>query len=478
MYTNRMQTRSLDIEQRKALTNITNGHNIFLHGSAGTGKSLVIEEFVQRTNKRVECLAVTANAARNVCGHTIHSAFALPIVPLHKDNIPPLHESQQERIKNTEVFIFDEVSMIRSDLFEAADIQVRKCYSGKLAEIPFAGKQVILSGDMLQLPPIVENPKVSTFLYDNFGGPYIFQTQLFKELDFKYVILTQVHRQNELKLIQALEGIRKGELMEYGASTSYFLNKGRDVFFIEEEIYHLETLNELVRAPDLNDKELVYLSTTKAVAEERNRQAYLTLTGKEYSCFGNTLGVFPKYQYPVPINLNLKIGQQVMIIANKYSPSGSCEFINGDLGTLVEYSSTYKPLATVQLHSGRTVQVEQYTWEYYDYQLITHEESTILETTPTGTYQQLPLIPAYALTIHKTQGKSLNSLHLDLGKSGCFEVGQLYTGLSRCRFMDRLTIDRPLEEFDVMVSQEALRFEEKITPREISQLAYDLKYGR
>lgn len=438
-------------EQQSALDAMMAGRNVFLTGEAGTGKSTVLKEFRKRCDRACAVLAPTGVAAINVGGATIHSFFMLKPGLMNEDTLDDIGSGKKRAvIRATKTIVIDEVSMVRSDVFSAVDIRLRSLARGGNRDKPFGGKQIILVGDFFQLPPVVKTETESEYLKKELGGDYAFQTDLWNRANFRCVFLKTVHRQKtDTRFLSVLNNIRNGDLDAKSITDA----DGQMLSAVEMLNRHCRDKVELPCQP-------VSLCTTNREAHAINAMARARLKESGAKFNAVVTGKFPESDYPTEAQLELMPGARVMLLCNKRLPDGQFEYVNGDMGMVTSLSgSGLTPWVKIKLDRGAEVNVSCNEWKNYAYVL---EEDRIsgkktLRQKEVGKFVQLPVRLAYAITIHKSQGLSLDYVDLRLG-SGCFTHGQLYTALSRCRTLEGLRLDRTVMKDDLILDEAVVSF--------------------
>lgn len=442
-------------EQQRALNVMLSGKNVFLSGKGGCGKSFIVQEFVKLCTKPKACLAPTGLAALNIEGVTIHNFFHFPIGVLSADTVKVHDMRQKEFIQAFDVILIDEISMVRSDTFQAIDTMLRLCAPEEQKDVPFGGKQIIVVGDFFQLSPVVTEVDIEEYLEQEFGGIYAFNTPAWENGGFENIILRHVHRQTDELFLGILNALRTGELI-YMKPIVICERSIREDFTIDVEENYVSVINKLCKQRPI-DPDVVSLCTTRSTAQQINNQFIESLPGEAATFSADITGNFPNNAAPTEHNLTLKVGMRVLLLANRYD-GGCYQFVNGDTGVVVAYSFGAHPQVVIRLKNGKKVQIGRYIWQNYQYGFLTGPEGqrAIIQR-PVGWFKQFPLAPAYAMTVHKAQGQTLEAVNLVLGR-GCFAPGQLYTALSRCRAMDKLSFDRPIGYGDSIVDGKVVEF--------------------
>lgn len=446
-------------EQETALQEMLSGGNVFRTGEAGTGKSTIVKEFKRRSPKKCVFLAPTGIAAINIGGSTIHSFLRLAPGLMSVDSIDSIsNKKQRELIRSVEVIIIDEISMVRSDLFWAVDYRLRQVSQGKNRKQPFGGKQVILVGDFYQLPPVIKSEE-ERFIRNTYGGEFAFQTDTWIKGNFKCFCLKTVHRQNNDNLfLSILNHIRHNDI-----DSKDLLDPDCNTRLNVKEI--LNKYADITRPLSVTP---VCLCTTNREANILNALANEQSDGDSRTFTAVVTGIFAEKDYPTPAKLELKTGIRVMTLINHRTTSGTLEFVNGDVGVVLGFiKHPGGDAVTIKLDNGKTVTISPNEWKNYQYVLTTDPKTgkEKISQKEVGTFIQLPLKPAYAITIHKSQGMSVDSVLIKLG-NGCFAHGQLYTALSRCRTLKNLRIDRNIYADDIIINPKVVEFYRSIETSE------------
>ncbi len=417
--------------------------NVFITGRAGTGKSTLLSHFRDTTKKNVVVLAPTGVAAVNIAGQTIHSFFHFkPDVTVQKVRRTKVAEADVVTYQRLETIVIDEISMVRADLLDCIDVFLRLHgpHSGK----PFGGVQMIFIGDLFQLPPVTTVDDTKIFA-GHYTSPYFFsahvflpgQQELFGEAtDFtmERIELTKMYRQKDVDFIELLNSIRSAT-----ASQTAFdrLNARLNAAFepAPEEMY-------------------MYLTTTNAMADEVNARKLSQLETDNYFFKGQIGGKFDEKYLPTAPDLNIKIGAQVMMLNNDLGG----RWINGTVGRVegVTDGGDGEPRAIeVLLENGVVELVTPHRWDIYNFSF--NADSKRIESESVGTFTQYPLKLAWAVTIHKSQGKTFEKVIIDIGR-GTFSAGQLYVALSRATTLEGLVLKRPLQKHHIWLDPKVIEF--------------------
>ena len=413
------------------------GDHFFITGKAGTGKSTFIHYLCSRSKKNIIKTAFTGIAAMNIGGETLHSFFYLPFKPLlpGDEDIKTFYEDSYKRklIEKMDVLLIDEVSMLRSDVLEAIDYSLRK-NTGKM-DLPFGGKQVILVGDLFQLPPVVEaDQALREFFTQEYASEFFFDAPVFKCNTFRFINLTTAHRQAADKdFTDLLDEVRACNIREASINT---INQRCDPWYEPDE------------------KEfIIYLTTTNALAKSRNTFELNRLPTSAFEFYAETTGDFTDDKFPVDPILKIKKHAQVIFIKNDKVK----RWINGTIGKVEFVSDNF---IEVRLQDGSSHQVSKEIWENRQYNWNRNERK--ITSKVTGTFLQFPLKLAWAITIHKCQGLTLENAIIDFGR-GAFSSGQVYTALSRCRTLQGIVLKRELRVSDLILDLRITDFYNRIT---------------
>ncbi len=405
--------------------------SVFITGKAGTGKSTLLQIFRDNTEKKVVVLAPTGVAALNVRGQTIHSFFGFK-PDITEDKVKKITKDRNKNIyREVDTIVIDEISMVRADLLDCVDKFLR-LNSGKAKE-PFGGKQMVFIGDLYQLPPVVKNKEREIFKtwYDT---PYFFSAHAFQDLPFEFIELEKIFRQKDEMFIEILNAIRNG--------------------MVTDEL--LAVLNQRYK-PDYLPREeelYIYLTTLNRLANRINEEQLARIPGATCDLTGVIEGDFDERDLPTEKVLSLKAGAQVMLLNN--DPYG--QWVNGSVGKVVEIEkdkSGEVKTVVVELRDGNQVYVEPFTWEIFEYQY--DEQSASIKTHTLGSFTQFPLRLAWAITIHKSQGKTFDRIILDIS-GGTFSPGQVYVALSRCTTLEGIVLKQPLEKRHIFMDWKVPRF--------------------
>jgi ATP-dependent DNA helicase PIF1 len=393
--------------------------NLFVTGRAGTGKSTLLQLVKDTSKKNLVVLAPTGVSALNVKGQTLHSFFGFPPRMLGMNEIKK--RKNRSIYKKLQLMIIDEISMVRSDLLDNIDYFLR---INREIDQPFGGVQCVFFGDLFQLPPVVSSDFEVQHFRDYYRSPYFFSAKIF-ERGFKLELfeLTKIYRQENKHFIKLLESIR--------------LNR------IEYE--DLETLNQRYIA-DFNgmDDSFITLTSTNQKAETINQKALDELPGIERKYLAVASGEIASGIFPIDECLSLKIGAQVMFLKNDPGK----KYVNGSIGFVVDLNDD-----KVWVNLDETViEVTPAIWE-----IIRYEDGEKIEPKTIGTFKQIPLKLAWAVTIHKAQGKTFDKVVIDLGK-GAFENGQTYVALSRCKTLEGIVLKRPIQLRDIMTNEKVVDY--------------------
>lgn len=411
----------LSPEQSGALERLlTSNSNIFVTGKAGTGKSLLLKAYKGSTRRKFAVVAPTGIAALNVGGQTIHSLFSLNL-RRKSGNTRGARHPNEAVLKALDVLIIDETSMVRVDYMDKIDGRLRRLRGN---DKPFGGVQLIMFGDLYQLPPIVGDAGMRRYLFEKYGGIFFFQAKVWTEASLETVELTRIFRQSEIGFQRLLNSVRTGEIREA----------------------MLEALNQRVFNPPAGNGAITIAATNRTV-EAVNRKMLSSLTSKEYVFNAETTGKIRAGDYIPDRELRLKGGARVMMTRN--DPSG--RWVNGSLGEVARISRN----SIVVNIDGRKYPLEKATWEKTSYK-VDDKTGSIVEHV-VGSYRQYPLRLAWAITIHKSQGQTYESCQIDL-KHGVFAHGQAYVALSRCKSMEGLYLLSPVLRSDISVAPEVRKF--------------------
>ncbi|HNW45675.1 MAG TPA: AAA family ATPase [Elusimicrobiales bacterium] len=414
----------------KALHMLENGtRSVFVTGKAGTGKSTLLLYFRAHTAKKIVVLAPTGVAALNVGGETIHSFFAFQpgITP---GTVKQVKGKKALIYKELDALVIDEVSMARADLMDCVDAFMR--LNGRDPALPFGGAQLILIGDLYQLPPVVTAGERELFR-GVYNGPYFFSAAVFKELELEFVELEKIYRQTDSGFIAILNSIRNNSITPG----------------------ELAALNRRVGAPQKKGLGCaVQLLTTNAAARALNLERLAGLPGREYRYAAQVTGDFGRESYPAEELLRLKRRAQVMLLNN--DPDG--RWVNGTMAEVAEIiggSGGEPDHVLVRLPGGELEGVFPHDWELLHF-TYNHEAGRI-DSEAAGVFRQYPLKLAWGVTIHKSQGKTFERVTLDLGDRA-FAAGQTYVGLSRCVSLEGLSLARPVRGGDVITDRRIVDF--------------------
>jgi ATP-dependent exoDNAse (exonuclease V) alpha subunit len=399
------------------------GH-LFVTGRAGTGKSTLLRAIRDQLGDKAVVIAPTGLAAVNVGGQTIHSFFSLPPRLVKSEDI---RRSRNGRImRKLTHLIIDEVSMVRSDLMAAIDLSLR-INRGRPRE-PFGGVQLILFGDLHQLPPVVQEHEVGTYLEDNFGGPFFFSVAALREgAGTSLLELTQVFRQSEGPLLQVLNKIRDGEVT------------AEDLTELNGRVLTIRTLAE--------GEPFVILTPTNAAAQRINVAYLKALPTVPFTYAAAITGEFNDSAAPTELALTLKVGAKVILLRN----DADKRWVNGTVARVTRLAEREVWIEV----NGIEYELEPVAWENRRYAFDAEKEK-IVETVA-GTFSQYPLRLAWALTIHKSQGLTLDKVYIDL-TGGTFAHGQAYVALSRCRTLEGIALKRTLTPRDILFDRAALAY--------------------
>ncbi|MBI4357536.1 MAG: AAA family ATPase [Gammaproteobacteria bacterium] len=394
--------------------------NVFLTGKAGTGKSTFLQYFREHTNKKIAVVAPTGVAALNVQGQTIHSLFRLKPGFVDPTHIKP---DKRKLFKALELLIIDEVSMVRADVFDGIDHFLRLTRNNLS---PFGGVQLCIIGDLFQLSPIV-TPEEKEFFAQYYRSPFFFATKAYKAALFKTVQFTTIHRQSDTAFIQILNAIRSGAC----------------------DLLEMEVLNSRVNSKVVPAPGTLVLTTTNVLSENINSKELTRLSGDPRLYEGEFTGEFGMKgpRLPAPNPLLLKVGAQVMFVKNDTDG----RWVNGTIGTVEGLDNA---CITVKIRD-LTHEVKREKWKTITYEFDETERKIVEKTL--GSYIQFPLQLAWAITIHKSQGKTLERVIIDLG-GGTFAAGQLYVALSRCKSLSGIALKQPVTQRDIRADSEVVEF--------------------
>lgn len=403
----------------------------FITGRAGTGKSTLLSLFRNSTRKKMVVLAPTGVAALNVQGQTIHSFFGFPAKPLQK------HDIQKRRnrslYRKMEVLVIDEISMVRADLLDNIDYFLR---INRDNPKPFGGVQVVFFGDLFQLPPVVATMAEREIFSTVYESPYFFSSKVFnEEMEMDYIELTETYRQESAHFIGLLDAVRLNQI-DYDIMED--LNTRHIENFTSTDFY-------------------ITLSSRNNIVNQINTERLKALKTDEYTYIASMSGSFGERLAPAEPALKLKLGAQVMFVKN----DPQRRFANGTIGKVVK-------LLDDEIHvvienpdgSQKYINVEKLKWEMLRYKATEVDATNPITTETVGSYTQYPLRLAWAITIHKSQGKTFDKIIVDLGR-GAFEHGQTYVALSRCRTLEGIVLRKPLTGRDIIIDPRVVEFFEQ-----------------
>ena len=403
--------------------------NIFITGKAGTGKSTLLRRYCEWAVEQGGApvvVAPTGVAALNVGGQTIHRFFNFYIDVTPQQIIEGKVKPRNPKIfKNLTTLIIDEVSMLRADLMECISVFLEK--HGPIPGHPFGGIKMVLIGDLHQLPPVVTRQEKDIFQH-HYPSPYFFSAPGFQALDCQIVALDKVYRQEDDDFIALLNRIRANQVAQ------------KDI----------DTINTRVRpdfSPDNGDNgpPYIHLTTTNKDADQVNDKALHDLSTPLHQSQAKIEGDFTRDYFPTQEVLEFKTGAQIMLLNN----DPMRRWVNGSLATILDYdnSDADDPEIRIKLQeSGQTARLGRFTWEVFHFHY--DEDKKTIQSEPAGSYTQFPFRLAWAVTIHKSQGKTFDRVILDLGR-GAFLSGQVYVALSRCTSFEGLILKKPLSRRDI-----------------------------
>jgi ATP-dependent exoDNAse (exonuclease V) alpha subunit len=451
-----MEQVKLSIEQQNLFDYIEQSeNNIFVTGRAGTGKSTLLTYLVENTQKNVAVCAPTGVAALNVGGVTIHSLFGFPFGILGEHDIARhLNRRTREVLAALDVLVIDEVSMVNADLMDAISKSMGIARGRR--KIPFGGAQIVMFGDPYQLSPVPGNNEERAYMAQNYQSNWFFDAHVWREDSLERFELGEIFRQSDEEFKSILNAIRIGEVKQEMLDR---LNQAGNRFPPHDDVIRLATINASV---DATNRERMSRLTTKPKTFEA------IFSASDEQAFGKTL--------PAEPSLELKVGAQVMFIKNddgKKTSEGTLKrWVNGTIGHVVDMPSSGGVVVEVD---GEKLDVGRSTWEKVRYEIEeefdeeTGKVKEVLVTIPLAEYQQIPLRPAWSVTIHKSQGQTYDEVVIDLGR-GAFSPGQTYVALSRVRSLEGLYLTRAIKMSDVMVDKDVVRFMSAVKQAPIEKL--------
>ena len=437
--------------------------SVFLTGKAGTGKSTFLKYICNHTKKKYVVLAPTGIAAINAGGVTLHSFFKLPFRPMLPDYTDLIlshclifeffkyTKEKRKIISEVDLIIIDEISMVRADIIDCVD-RILRVYSGNM-RLPFRGKQLLFVGDVFQLEPVVpsDQKEILSLFY---ASPFFFSARVFKDINLVPIELQKVYRQTDPVFINVLDRIRNNAARKQELDT---LN-GRYFPSFEPQ----------------NEDMYITLATRRDQVDFINEKKLAELPGEEYVSVGKIEGDFPESSLPTQLNLSIKEQAQVIFIDNDYER----RWVNGTIGMVSgidENGNVY-----VLLESGVEHLVEPTSWRNYKYKY--NEKERRIEEEIVGTFEQLPIRLAWAITVHKSQGLTFSRVVVDL-TGGVFAGGQTYVALSRCTSLEGLVLKSKISSRDIFIRKEIVEFSQifnnqALIEKSLKESEAELQYGR
>jgi ATP-dependent exoDNAse (exonuclease V) alpha subunit len=431
---------------------------VFVTGQAGTGKSTLIQWLTEKYGT-IPILAPTGVAAQNVGGQTIHSFF---MFPPHIINPRDIKISRNyEFFQSLRIMIIDEISMVRADMMDNINESLRL---NRRKDLPFGGVKMIFIGDMFQLSPVVAHAEEKKYLYSKYESPLFMHSEIIKRTGIKTIELTKVFRQKDKDFISLLSNIREGQDL---TKTLAVINGQYDMW-----------------ASIRKDSKTIKLTPTNALADEINETELAAIDSPEFTYVGEVAENFDQKRFPAPLNLKLKVGARIMFIKN----DAEKRYVNGSMGTITSLADD--KIEAVIDGWDNPILVKKESWESIKYvwggkkKKNTMELPSALPVSPlkneqvsddvleeldkgeishevTGQYKQYPITPAWAVTIHKSQSKTFDSVNVMIN-GNIFADGQLYVALSRCRTLQGIMISRPIKIDDILVNQDVVKFYDTI----------------
>ncbi|MCK0208947.1 DEAD/DEAH box helicase [Starkeya koreensis] len=397
---------------------------VMVLGGAGTGKTTFLHTLRKHGGSRQAFLAPTGVAALQLGGQTIHSFFGLPPRLVDPDQVKP-RSPKRTLMKKLERLVIDEISMVRADVLDAVDRSLR---IARGTPEPFGGVQVVLVGDFLQLPPVVPSAEREILGHLGYEGPFAFDARVLREVEPARLPFLQVHRQTDTYFVEQLAELRMGR-------------------YVHEAV---AAINEASFREHRPGRTPVVLAPTNMRVDAYNRRGMDLLHDEGRLYEGKSEGEFDlaNDRLPVPETLALKVGARVMTVRNDPEK----QWVNGSVGTVTGLAPDR---AYVRLDGAGIVEIERTSWERIRYDW--DEATGKVEAKVVGTYSQLPLVPAWAVTVHKAQGLTLEDVRIDFD-SGAFAAGQAYVALSRARSLEGLSLARPLRTSDIRIDRRVAAF--------------------